>query len=71
MAKVYLQDIELAKASDVSTKQDTLVSGENIKTINNQSLLGSGNIEIEGSTVEYATTEEAMAAVQEVINARS
>ena len=31
-----------------STKQDTLVSGTNIKTINNTSLLGSGNIEIEG-----------------------
>lgn len=29
-------------------KQDTLVSGTNIKTINNNSLLGSGNIEIQG-----------------------
>lgn len=32
-----------------STKQDTLVSGTNIKTINNQSVLGSGNIEIQAS----------------------
>ena len=31
-----------------STKQDTLVSGTNIKTINSQSILGSGNIEIQG-----------------------
>lgn len=31
-----------------STKQDTLVSGTNIKTINNTSLLGSGNIDIQG-----------------------
>ena len=31
-----------------STKQDTLVSGTNIKTINNQSILGSGNITISG-----------------------
>ncbi len=31
-----------------STKQDALVSGTNIKTINNQSLLGSGNIHISG-----------------------
>lgn len=31
-----------------STKQDTLVSGTNIKTINNQSILGEGNITIEG-----------------------
>lgn len=29
-------------------KQDSLVSGTNIKTVNNQSLLGSGNIEIQG-----------------------
>lgn len=34
--------------SAVSGKQDTLVSGTNIKTINNQSLLGSGNIDIQG-----------------------
>ena len=33
-----------------SGKQDTLVSGTNIKTINNQSLLGSGNIEIQGGS---------------------
>ena len=32
----------------LTTKQDTLVSGTNIKTINNQSLLGSGNITIQG-----------------------
>ena len=34
----------------ISGKQDTLVSGTNIKTINNQSLLGSGNISIDVST---------------------
>lgn len=33
---------------DISSKQDTLVSGTNIKTVNNTSLLGSGNITIEG-----------------------
>lgn len=32
----------------LSGKQATLVSGTNIKTINNQSLLGSGNINIQG-----------------------
>ena len=32
--------------TELSTKQDTLVSGTNIKTLNNQSLLGSGNISI-------------------------
>ena len=30
-----------------SSKQDTLVSGTNIKTINNQSILGSGNLSID------------------------
>jgi len=34
--------------SSLSAKQDTLVSGTNIKTINNESILGSGNIEIQG-----------------------
>lgn len=32
----------------ISDKQDALVSGTNIKTINNQSILGEGNITIEG-----------------------
>lgn len=34
--------------SALNTKQNTLVSGTNIKTINNESLLGSGNISIQG-----------------------
>lgn len=44
----------------VDDKQDTLVSGTNIKTINNQSLLGSGNIDIQGggSDVEAFTAAE-------------
>lgn len=33
-----------------STKQDILVSGTNIKTINNESILGSGNIVIQGGS---------------------
>ena len=33
---------------DISRKQDELVSGNNIKTVNGQSLLGSGNITIQG-----------------------
>lgn len=31
-----------------NAKQDTLISGENIKTINEESLLGSGNIDLKG-----------------------
>ena len=38
-----------------STKQNTLVSGTNIKTINNQTLLGSGNITIEGTVNELVS----------------
>lgn len=43
---------QLMKA--VEKKQDKLVSGENIKKINNESLLGSGNIDIPGGgTSDY------------------
>ena len=44
-----------ANSSDVTTalagKQDTLVSGTNIKSINGTSVLGSGDIVISGSGV--------------------
>ena len=39
-----------ALSGKVDDKQDKLVSGVNIKTINNQSLLGSGNITISGGS---------------------
>lgn len=38
----------LDKTVHDNTKQDKLISGENIKTINNNSILGSGNLVIEG-----------------------
>ena len=41
----YVTDSELSEVLD--TKQATLVSGENIKTINGNSILGEGNIEID------------------------
>ena len=47
-------DVKTQIDNAVSGKQDTLVSGENIKTINNQSLLGSGNIEIQGGNTYTA-----------------
>lgn len=37
----------------INNKQDKLISGSNIKTINDQSLLGSGNIVVEGVTTSY------------------
>ena len=39
--------VDSTARSTITTKQDTLVSGTNIKTINNNSLLGSGNIDIQ------------------------
>ena len=43
-AKYYAEQT----AGLLSTKQDVLVSGTNIKTINNNSILGSGNLDING-----------------------
>lgn len=50
MAK-YLDDTGLAHL--VGKLQPKLASGTNIKTINNQSLLGSGNIIISGGSTKY------------------
>jgi len=41
----------------LATKQDTLVSGTNIKTINNESILGSGNIDIQGGGMDDDTQQ--------------
>ena len=48
--EVVLEE-ELQEA--LNAKQNILVSGENIKTINNESLLGGGNIAISGGTKLY------------------
>ena len=42
------QETDNVITAATSTKQDTLVSGTNIKTINNESILGEGNIDIQG-----------------------
>ena len=54
---------DYATKTELASKQDTLVSGTNIKTVNGQPLLGEGNIEIQGGgtiTVdsELSTTSE-------------
>jgi hypothetical protein len=58
--------------SALSNKQDKLNSGTNIKTINNQSILGSGNINIEGGsniTVDSSLSSSSTNPVQnKVIN---
>lgn len=50
----------LTAHQDISGKQNTLVSGTNIKTINNESLLGSGNISVAAelpSNVTYFSSD--------------
>lgn len=52
----YIKQISLADINNWNSKQNALVSGTNIKTINNESLLGSGNINISsGSTYSAGT----------------
>jgi hypothetical protein len=50
-----LADSRIASASTWNAKQDALVSGTNIKTINSTSLLGSGNVAVE-PTITAGTT---------------
>ena len=45
------EDVQDGYGNVLANKQETLVSGTNIKTINNTSLLGSGNISISGGGV--------------------
>lgn len=47
-SSIYIIPNSLAVKTALDTKQETLVSGTNIKTINNTSLLGSGDITISG-----------------------
>lgn len=46
----FTNDANYVNNTQLATKQNTLVSGTNIKTINGQSLLGSGNVTITGGT---------------------
>lgn len=50
-------DTLYATKSDLNSKQDTLVSGQNIKTINGQSVIGEGNIEIQQSELPIASAD--------------
>lgn len=43
---------------EFNKKQDNLVSGENIKTINGETLLGNGNIDISGGDEKALTTKK-------------
>lgn len=51
----------------LDAKQDTLTSGTNIKTINNESLLGSGNITINADTSDCVkTTQQSLTSAQQL-----
>lgn len=49
---------DYATTEQLNAKQDTLVSGTNIKTINGESILGNGDITIEGGTSSSYTAGE-------------
>ena len=57
----------IAVAQAISGKQDVLISGTNIKTINNQSLLGSGNIVFDTVPKQGSTNAITSGAVYEVL----
>ena len=65
----YLNDIGVAEIwaniknyvySQLLGKQETLISGTNIKTVNNQSLLGSGNVSFTPPTFTYDSSTETL-----------
>ena len=49
-------------------KQDMLISGTNIKTINGNSILGEGNIVVGADTSNLATKEEVNSLVNDAIS---
>lgn len=61
-----------ALQTDMRGKQATLVSGENIKTINGESVLGEGNIEVAKKTdipsTDNLSTKDELTAVETVAN---
>lgn len=63
----FTNDANYVTESQLETKQDTLVSGTNIKTINNQSILGSGNIVFDNVPTQGSTNAITSGAVYEVL----
>lgn len=56
---------DYATTTQLNSKQDTLVSGTNIKTINGQSVIGEGNIDItEGGTIDSELSTDSVNPVQ-------
>jgi hypothetical protein len=55
----------LTEHQDISGKQDTLVSGTNIKTINGESVLGSGDISI--SSIKWSILKKPVPTVGDIV----
>ncbi len=64
---------QTALSTGLSGKQDTLVSGTNIKTVNNQSLLGSGDLNVTASAAwgSITGTLSAQTDLQNALNAKA
>ncbi len=60
----FSNDAGYATREQVNARQEALVSGTNIKTINNQSLLGGGNISIPAVVVDQALSPTSTNPVQ-------
>ena len=59
--KAYVDENNNKQDLVINSKKNALISGQNIKTINGQDILGEGNIEIVGGEVDltnYYTKEE-------------
>lgn len=61
--EVYSNGNKTLTAQDINGKQDALVSGTNIKTINGESILGSGDITVSVDSDEFATKTDLVYAV--------
>ena len=59
------EQINAEVGTSLAGKQGTLVSGENIKTVNGASILGSGNIEIQGGGGSSVTVDDELSEISE------
>lgn len=62
---ITLDNLAVFQEEIDARKQDTLVSGTNIKTINSQSVLGSGNIEISAGATSVEITYSELKALRD------
>lgn len=78
MTRAYLDNVRLSGGAstwdEIEGKpdlQEKLVSGTNIKTVNNNTLLGEGDVHVEGGETHYATMDEVVNAINEIISERN